>query len=128
MAVFNMLDATGQLEEEDVASALEWMALGVSLTPLEEDDSQHDYIVQPITDLTNGPLPEIPGCSFLPGQVPLLSLSIYLSISLSLSLSIYIYIYRSLEGLVTCCLSLARCGRYTRRAPSAQARFLTPNL
>mmetsp|Transcript_70580 Transcript_70580/g.161770 ORF Transcript_70580/g.161770 Transcript_70580/m.161770 type:complete len:190 (-) Transcript_70580:257-826(-) len=56
------------MEIEDIKSALEFLALGVSLTPLEEDPEQHDYIVKTITDLQkDGPL-SIAG-SVRPGQV-----------------------------------------------------------
>ena len=41
---------------------------------------------------------------------------------------IYLSLSLSLKGLVTCRLSLARCGHCTLHAPSALARSLTPIL
>jgi len=68
MTLFDMAGFTGAIDLDDVKAALEFLALGVSLNPLEDDPSKHQYIVRPITDLQkDGPVALNEGVR--PGQV-----------------------------------------------------------
>jgi len=68
MTLFDMAGFSGQMEAEEIKRALDFLALGVSLTPLEDDPDEHQYIVRPITDLQkDGPL-SLAG-EVRPGQV-----------------------------------------------------------
>mmetsp|Transcript_6166 Transcript_6166/g.12172 ORF Transcript_6166/g.12172 Transcript_6166/m.12172 type:complete len:561 (+) Transcript_6166:175-1857(+) len=57
MMLFDLAGFTGAIDIDDVKAALEFLALGVSLNPLEDDPAKHQYIVRPITDLQkDGPV------------------------------------------------------------------------
>lgn len=57
MTVFDLAGFAGLIPMEDVKAALNYVALGVSLTPMETDESKHCYIVRTITDLQkDGPV------------------------------------------------------------------------
>jgi len=55
--LFDMCGFAGQIDQKDVLSAVNYMGLGISVTPMEEDVDKHQYIVRPITDLQkDGPI------------------------------------------------------------------------
>lgn len=61
--LFDMAGFAGMIDQKDVQSAVNYIGLGVSVTPLEEDIDKHQYIVRPITELQkDGPI-------FLPDPV-----------------------------------------------------------
>ena len=49
--LFDMAGFAGMIDQKDVQSAVNYIGLGVSVTPLEEDIDKHQYIVRPITEL-----------------------------------------------------------------------------
>ena len=55
--LFDMAGFAGMIDQADVVSAVNYIALGISVTPLEEDVDKHQYIVRPVTDLQkDGPI------------------------------------------------------------------------
>mmetsp|Transcript_97556 Transcript_97556/g.142747 ORF Transcript_97556/g.142747 Transcript_97556/m.142747 type:complete len:289 (+) Transcript_97556:963-1829(+) len=55
--LFDLAGFAGMIDQADVVAAVNYMGLGISVTPLEEDIDKHQYIVRPITDLQkDGPI------------------------------------------------------------------------